>query len=215
MRLISASSTAPGTDAWALLDFAAVNYVAGAPDGHSKNLSLLLLPGRTTIAPVYDLASGLPYDFGGVRTVALAIGGRRKLGEVVGKNWDRAAMVLGLAPDAVRARVSQVARDFPDAYASALSEAGAAEAEDIKARSLDRVARHCHQVLRQLSVWSGPAVKRTGAISAAGTVPRARGKTTAKSTRGSFKPRYRPEAAVRLTEAEAGEPPSPAWPNTP
>ena len=185
-----------------------------APDGHSKNLSLLLLPGRTTIAPVYDLAPGLPYDFGGVRTVALAIGGRRKLGEVVGKNRDRAAMVLGLAPDAVRARVSQLARDFPDAYASALSEAGATEAQDIKARSLNRVARHCAQVLRQLPAGTGAvaedcAINRTRATPAPGTTPRARDKTTAKSTPGSFKPRYRPEAAVRLTGAEGGETPSP------
>lgn len=217
MRLISAFSSDPSADAWALLDFAAVSYIAGAPDGHSKNLSLLLLPGRTTIAPVYDLASGLPYDFGGVMTVALAIGGRRKLGEVMGKNWDRAARVLGLAPEAVRARVSQMARDFPDAYASALSEMGATGAQDIKARSLDRVARHCHQVLRQLSAGSSTVAEDSTmrATSAPGTVSRARGKTTAKSTPGSFKPRYRPEAAVRLTEAKGGETPSPEVPTRP
>ena len=182
MRLISASSTDPGADAWALLDFAAVNYVAGAPDGHSKNLSLLLLPGRTSIAPAYDMASGFPYDFGGVRTVALAIGGRRKLGEVVGKNWDRAAVNLGLSPDEVRARVSRVAQAFPDAYASALSEVGMVGADGIKGRSLDRIARHCRQVVQQLSAGSGPSIM-AHAVAA---------RTTALTTKAPAFPSYVP-----------------------
>ncbi|OHV73011.1 hypothetical protein BCD48_33835 [Pseudofrankia sp. BMG5.36] len=46
----------------ALGDFAAINYVTGAPDGHSKNVSLLLLPNEIKVAPLYDLATGLPYD---------------------------------------------------------------------------------------------------------------------------------------------------------
>jgi serine/threonine-protein kinase HipA len=182
MRLISASSTDPGADAWALLDFAAVNYVAGAPDGHSKNLSLLLLPGRTSIAPAYDMASGFPYDFGGVRTVALAIGGRRKLGEVVGKNWERAAVNLGLSPDEVRARVSRVAQAFPDAYASALSEVGMVGADGIKGRSLDRIARHCRQVVQQLSAGSGPSIM-AHAVAA---------RTTALTTKAPAFPSYVP-----------------------
>ena len=60
----------------ALADFLIVNYVAGAPDGHSKNISLALLPNGTHVAPLYDLATGFPYDGKPeYRKVALSIGG--------------------------------------------------------------------------------------------------------------------------------------------
>jgi serine/threonine-protein kinase HipA len=45
-----------------LADFAAINLVAGAPDGHSKNISVLVThDGQRQVAPLYDLATGLSY----------------------------------------------------------------------------------------------------------------------------------------------------------
>ena len=60
------------------------NYLVGAPDAHAKNYSLLLgNNGETLLAPLYDVASGLPY--GGPKDttrLAMAIGGENRVGHV-------------------------------------------------------------------------------------------------------------------------------------
>lgn len=139
-------------------DYAAFNYVSGSPDGHSKNISLLLLPGQTRLAPLYDLATGLPYDMKNpeFRQVAVGIGGRRKLRQVLGKHWDRAAQQLGIPAQEYRERARAIAEAFPDAFSVALSEVGTPEADNIRTRSIDPIARHVRQVLERLDDPAGP-----------------------------------------------------------
>ncbi|WP_131747143.1 type II toxin-antitoxin system HipA family toxin [Frankia sp. Cppng1_Ct_nod] len=135
----------------ALGDFAAFNYVAGAPDGHAKNLSLLLLPGEIKVAPLYDLATSLPH--GGdaaLREVAVGIGGRRKFGQVLGRHWDRAAATFGIQTEEYRQTAREMTEAFPDAFSDALHEVGTAEADDVRRRSLDPIARHTKQVTERL-----------------------------------------------------------------
>jgi serine/threonine-protein kinase HipA len=135
----------------ALGDFAAFNYVAGAPDGHAKNLSLLLLPGEIKIAPLYDLATGLPYrGNAALREAALGIGGRRKFGQVLGRHWDRAAATLGIQAEGYRQTAREMAEAFPDAFSDALHEVGTAEADEVRRHALDPIARHTKQVTERL-----------------------------------------------------------------
>lgn len=135
----------------ALGDFAAVNYVAGAPDGHSKNVSLLLLPNEIKVAPLYDLATSLPYDSDpGLREVAIGIGGRRKFGQVLGRHWDRAAAVLGIPAEQYRTTAREMAGRFPDEFSDALTKVGTPEAEEVRRRSIDRIARHTRQLTERL-----------------------------------------------------------------
>ncbi|WP_239375575.1 type II toxin-antitoxin system HipA family toxin [Frankia sp. Cj5] len=135
----------------ALGDFAAINYVTGAPDGHAKNVSLLLLPNEIKIAPLYDLATSLLYDADqGLREVAVGIGGRRKFGQVLGKHWDRAAAVLGIPAEQYRQSAREMAGRFPDAFSDALTEVGTSEAEEVRTRSIDRIARHTRQLAERL-----------------------------------------------------------------
>ncbi|WP_407320453.1 type II toxin-antitoxin system HipA family toxin [Isoptericola halotolerans] len=136
----------------ALGDFAAFNYVAGAPDGHAKNISLLLLPGTTRVAPLYDLATALPYQATNraLQEIAVSIGGRRAFGQVLGKHWDRAATLLNMSSDEMRSRARAMAEDFPDAFADALHGIGTSEAEEIRVRSLDVVLGHTRRVLERL-----------------------------------------------------------------
>lgn len=132
-------------------DFAAFNYISGSPDGHSKNISLLLLPDEVRIAPLYDLATGLPYDsVPGFREVALSIGGRRRFGQVLGKHWDRAAQVLGIPAEEFRARARHVAGSFPDAFSDAVRDVGTAEAHLVRQRSMTAIDQHTQHVLDRL-----------------------------------------------------------------
>ena len=161
-RTVNQAATDRAAAVRELGDFAAFNYVSGSPDGHSKNLSLLLLPGQTRIAPLYDLATGLPYETKNpeYRQVAVSIGGRRKFGQVLGKHWDRAADQLGIPADAYRDRARELARAFPDAFSDALRDVGTAEAETIRQRSVDLIAKHSKQVLDRLDDPREPTTSR-------------------------------------------------------
>ena len=66
-------------------DTVIAQYLLGAPDAHAKNYSVILNGAEATLAPIYDVASALPYDPAtGTDTarVAMPIGGRAKFGEV-------------------------------------------------------------------------------------------------------------------------------------
>lgn len=150
-RIITQNVDDRPAGARAVGDFAVFNYISGAPDGHAKNISLMLLPDRTKVAPLYDLATSLPYDGNtALREVAVGIGGRRKFGQVLGKHWDRAAATLGIPAEEYRVRVRYLAEGFPDAFSDALHHIGTPEAEDIRGRAVDAIARHVKQLAERL-----------------------------------------------------------------
>ncbi|WP_322755278.1 type II toxin-antitoxin system HipA family toxin [Frankia sp. Cas3] len=151
-RIVEQNSHGHAADGLAALgDFAAINYIAGAPDGHAKNVSLLLLPNEIKVAPLYDLATSLPYDGDpGLREVAVGIGGRRKFGQVLGRHWDRAAALLGIPAEQYRTTAREMAGHFPDAFSDALTKVGTPEAEEVRRRSIDRIARHTRQLAERL-----------------------------------------------------------------
>ncbi len=69
------------------------NYLVGAPDAHGKNYSILFdLHDEPILAPLYDVASGLPYDSprGGWR-LAMGIGGENRFGRLRRSNLRRYA----------------------------------------------------------------------------------------------------------------------------
>lgn len=137
------------------IEAVAFNYLLGASDGHAKNYALLLSGGRVRLAPLYDLASSLPYDpvddDSDLRKTAMAIGGRRRFGQVTRRNWDRFCRRAGMDPDQFLDRIGQLATDLPDAVASALDSVPAAGPRDqLRVRFLDRLAEHLRQVVREL-----------------------------------------------------------------
>lgn len=151
--LILRESTNVHEDLLALADSAIINVVAGAPDGHSKNISMTRLPRERVIAPLYDLATGLVYDSSDVeRTVALSIGGERMLSRIYRKQWEKAAATMGLGGEAVLGRVAQLASEFPDAFRAALVEIGHVPgAEEIAERAEAVIGEHCNRLLTRIT----------------------------------------------------------------
>jgi serine/threonine-protein kinase HipA len=88
----------------------AFNWVIAGTDGHSKNYSLLHSPGSCVgLAPLYDLASFLPYQRDPKsRKVKLAmkIGGTYRLHEVDRRHWEKWAVEAGLLPERLSALVA-------------------------------------------------------------------------------------------------------------
>ena len=149
--LIAAQSEDRADDALALADFIAINVVAGAPDGHSKNISMLRESGNW-VAPLYDLATGLVYDKRDVdRSVAISVGGERHSSRIRRLQWERAAATLRMDADGLVSRVRQLAADFPTAFQTAIEACARVDGIDELAERSDAAIRdHCGRILDQL-----------------------------------------------------------------
>lgn len=95
------------------------NWLIGGTDAHAKNYSLLLSGRQVRLAPLYDVASILPYGFDERELkMAMKVGGRYALRP--GRNtWPRAAQELGLDAGELVDRVRGLATLAPDAFAQA------------------------------------------------------------------------------------------------
>jgi serine/threonine-protein kinase HipA len=150
--LVQRQSHNRGEDALALADFLAINVVAGAPDGHSKNISMLRSE-ENWIAPLYDLATGLVYDKAEVdRTVAVSVGGERQVSRIRARQWEKAGQTLRLDAVALISRVLQLAADFPGAFENALMSCPETpQREEVAQRATKAIALHCDRIVQQLS----------------------------------------------------------------
>jgi serine/threonine-protein kinase HipA len=107
-------------DIEAFVDALALNWILAGTDAHAKNYSLLLSGRQVRLAPLYDVASFLPYD-GHVPKLKMAmkLGGEYRLGVIEGRHWRRLAESLGIDGDAVVGRVDDLAARLPAAMAEA------------------------------------------------------------------------------------------------
>jgi serine/threonine-protein kinase HipA len=113
---------------------------------------MLRTPGRTWIAPLYDLATGLGYDTADVdRSIAVSIGGERRVSRIGPRQWARAANTLGLPDKVLCARAAQLATDFPAAFTEALATVGGAPgADEVAERTGDALGDHAKRILAGL-----------------------------------------------------------------
>jgi len=95
------------------------NWLIGGTDAHAKNYSLLLSGDQVRLAPLYDVASALPYGVHEKKLrMAMKIGSDYRL--VPYKNpWPAAARTLGLDAEELATRVREIAQALPDAFGDA------------------------------------------------------------------------------------------------
>lgn len=130
---------------WRLAEALAFSYLIGGPDAHAKNYSLLLAGSQVRLAPLYDLASSLPYDAAGddsdLTRLAMAVGGERRFGRITDTHWARLATRAGLEPQQFVDRVHELALQLPDGLSDAVAATPSIDPE-IGARFLNRVVAH-------------------------------------------------------------------------
>lgn len=139
--MLRRESSHPEQDVLRFSDAVLFNYIVGAPDAHAKNFALLYSPrGEARMAPLYDLSSALAYEphTGGydLSSVAMSIGGRRKFGQVLKKNFERHADDMGLDRTERLARVADMAAAAPDAFGSVLAAIDSPAAHEVADRLL-------------------------------------------------------------------------------
>jgi len=132
-------------------DALAWNWLIAGTDAHAKNYSLLLAGPEARLAPLYDIASALPYGTHERKLrLAMKLGGDYRV-DPHRNPWPRAARELNLDPTALTVRVRELAELAPDALADAVSAPDVtALHRHLPARLLDLVAdraRRCRQLL--------------------------------------------------------------------
>jgi serine/threonine-protein kinase HipA len=104
------------------LDALIWNWLVAGTDAHAKNYSLLLSAGDVRLAPLYDIASALPYGTSEHKLrFAMKIGGDYRV-HPHRNTWDKVAADLGLDVETVLERVIHLGLAAPDAFADAARE---------------------------------------------------------------------------------------------
>lgn len=129
------------------------NWLIGGTDAHAKNYSLLLAGDQVRLAPLYDVASALPYGTHERKLrLAMKVGGSYDVYIRSNHNpWPAAAAELGLDPEQLLARVAELAGLIPGAFAAAAeAPAVAALGKELPARLLELVAARAERCLELL-----------------------------------------------------------------
>lgn len=99
------------------------NYLVGAPDAHAKNYSLLIAgDGGMRLAPLYDVASVLPYMAPHEQyRMAMSIGGENRFGFVGLGAVERFAEMSGLPVEGCVELMRALARMIPERFADVMN----------------------------------------------------------------------------------------------
>ena len=136
------------------VDALALNWIIAGTDAHAKNYSVLLSGPQVRLAPLYDVASALPYDDMYVPRLkmAMSVGGEYTLSKIARRHWQRLAVDIGLDPEAIVERVGHLVAAAPDAFADvARSEPVAALNSPLPARLVDRIAERARECAADLT----------------------------------------------------------------
>jgi serine/threonine-protein kinase HipA len=96
-----------------------------ATDAHAKNYSLLLSGPDVRLAPLYDIASILPYDEVDLRKAKLAmkIGGEYRVNQIGLRQWQKFAREARVNVEQLVEVLIFTAKQLPDEVAAARSQA--------------------------------------------------------------------------------------------
>ncbi len=117
------------------------NWLIAGTDAHAKNYSLLLSGEQVRLAPLYDIASALPYDAHERKLrFAMKLGGDYRV--ALDRNpWPGVAGELGLDADGLTERVVELTDAAPDAFAAAAADPAVASlGKDLPDRLVGLVA---------------------------------------------------------------------------
>ena len=146
------------------------NYLVGGIDAHAKNYSLLHpAPGVSTLAPLYDIASVLPYEkaYTGSRwrKLAMSIGGYTNVGGLTGYDIRKHAEKHGLDAETLIDTMERLASTVPDAMAGAAALCAGTEMADVVGGEMLRtVEANCDAMLRNLRGSHRPGEYRAPAL---------------------------------------------------
>jgi serine/threonine-protein kinase HipA len=117
VELLKTYSANPGEDVGTFLNSIAYNWVIAGTDAHGKNNALLIgSEGRVRLAPLYDMASVLPYPGIDIEKTKLSmkLGGEYRLRNIGLRQWRKLAEELRIDADEMTHRVDNLASRLND-----------------------------------------------------------------------------------------------------
>jgi serine/threonine-protein kinase HipA len=112
-------SSDPGTDVRRFAEALIFNWLIAGTDAHAKNYSLLIAAGsQVRLAPLYDLASALPYPVQispHKAKLAMKIGSKYRIKEIARRHWEATAKELKLPAGELVDRIISLAERLQDA----------------------------------------------------------------------------------------------------
>ena len=118
--LLRTHSSERADDIETFIDAIGFNWLIAGTDAHAKNYSLLLSSGpRVRLAPLYDVASILPYDDFDMHKIKLSmkVGGEYRLLNLGLRQWRKLAKEVRLDEGQLIDRLVAMAEQVPDALA--------------------------------------------------------------------------------------------------
>ena len=116
MEILQRSSN-PQTDRRRFMRAIIYNYLIAGTDAHAKNYSVLLAPQRQLrLAPLYDIASYLPYvqnDFQ-KQKLAMRVGKKYKLQDIRPRQWEDEARWCNFLPEEALDMIKEMITQLPD-----------------------------------------------------------------------------------------------------
>jgi serine/threonine-protein kinase HipA len=140
IELLRTCSTDREADVDTFVDAVGFNWLIAGTDAHAKNYSLLLGGGpHVRLAPLYDVASILPYDEFDMHKLKLAmkVGGEYRIRQIGLHQWQKFARESRLDVDKLIARLASMAKQLPDEANGARTRA---QAEGLDKAIIDRLA---------------------------------------------------------------------------
>lgn len=138
------------------LDAVIFNLLICNTDAHAKNFSILLLPQRASLAPLYDLMCANCWD-GITPNMAQSIAGQTKGTHVHGRHWQRMARDCGLNPAQTLVRVQTLTELVLARLPMAVARVAALPAgpHPMLPNFADAIERRCRTVLVNLADQEG------------------------------------------------------------
>lgn len=123
MELLSGSGR-PSDDRDRFMRACAFNFVIGGTDAHGKNFGLLLSAGgRYRLAPLYDIASWLPYSQDHHKDrMAMSVSRHYYFDQIMPRHWENEAKKCGYNPDRAIAHIRDIITRLPDEANSLLTQ---------------------------------------------------------------------------------------------
>jgi serine/threonine-protein kinase HipA len=152
--LLRTHSSERDEDVRTFINAVGFNWLIAGTDAHAKNYSLLISGGpRVRLAPLYDLASVLPYDQFDLHKMKLSmkVGGEYLLRDIGIRQWQKLAREIRIDADKLIDRLRAMAGQLPDEAVAACTEA---RAQGLRSKTVERLVTeltervaHCQKTL--------------------------------------------------------------------
>lgn len=161
MELLNWTSE-PTADRRRFMNAIAFNFLIMGTDAHAKNYSLLIgANSRVRLAPLYDIASYLPYlpDRWQNQTMPMKVDKYYGYAEIMPRHWARMAKACGFPEDEAIDQMATLAANLP-AAAHETAEQLRAEGvgHEVLERLVDLIAWRCDYVINAWELGSRPAI---------------------------------------------------------